>query len=600
MTKQIDLLSGVCPEKREFKLHKDILWSIIQSQSGTLGKAVLELVMNSIDAGATSVDITISGKNISVKDDGKGFTNRSEIEQFFETFGTPHTKGDATYGRFRMGRGQIMAFSKNDWQSGEFAMQVDIKNCGLKYNLTTGNAPIIGCRINASLYEPLSPSEALSLHDDLRDLCKYAPIPIIINGQRISLDLPKQKWTTEDEDAYYLFRDGKSLEVYNLGVHVRSYYAGQFGVGGIVVSKKQLEVNFARNDILVNQCDVWKRIVKLVKAQAKKSQDKKPVQDENYREMMMSKILSGNFDSREDFVEAMRTQKVFTDLTNRNYTLEKMAGKVKSTQGALVIADELSFKADKVSQAKLAFVLHPKNLERSEYIQFSEVLDRIESHAQVFRKPDYPNPRFPEYIVTDYQIDLIINQAKSLKKAITSLDAVSKVINEQHLMVDEKDLRKEESFVLEVIRSRSASIAHAVGVDNRHIRVCSSETVDGYTDGSKLIFINRPFLKIGGKSGQAFTAFDAIKYLLLHEFMHHTGEDGSGDDSTSHGHTAAFYERYHDILSHHALNGWTARAVSDWFSLRRKAGATLRQSDKSSANLLFSESDSVNTELQAA
>ena len=142
MTKQIDLLSGTHPEKREFKLHKDILWSIIQSQSGTLGKAVLELVMNSIDAGATSVDITLSGKNISVSDDGKGFTNRGEIEQFFETFGTPHTKGDATYGRFRMGRGQIMAFSKNDWQSGEFAMQVDIKNCGLNYNLTTGNAPI--------------------------------------------------------------------------------------------------------------------------------------------------------------------------------------------------------------------------------------------------------------------------------------------------------------------------------------------------------------------------------------------------------------------------------------------------------------------------
>ena len=605
MTTQTDLLSSAPAEKREFKLHKDILWSIIQSQSGTLGKAVLELVMNSIDAGATKVEVGLDGKRISVSDDGKGFTNRSEIEQFFETFGTPHAKGDATYGRFRMGRGQIMAFSKNDWQSGGFAMQVDIKNLGLNYNLTTGNTPIAGCRISANLYDPLSPSEVLSLHDDLRDLCKYTPIPILINGQRISLDLPMQKWSAEDEDAYYLFRDGKSLEVYNLGVHVRSYYAGQFGVGGIVVSKKQLEVNFARNDILVNQCEVWKRIVKLVKAQAKKSQDKKPVQDENYREMMMSKILSGNFDSREDFVETLNGQKVFTDLTNRNYTLEKLATKVGSTQNTLVLADELSFRADKVSQAKLALVLHPKNLERCEYVQFSEVLDRIQSHAQAFRTADYPNPRFPSYTITDHEINRIILQAQSLKDAITPLETVSKVINEQHLMVDDSDLSKEEMFVLKAIRWGSCFIAHAVGVPNREIRVCSSETVEGYTDGEKFIFINRPFLKIGGKAGDAFSAFDAIKYLLVHEFLHHTGEDGSGDDSTSHGHTAAFYQKFHDILAStsecRSLGGWTSRVVACWFDQRRKAGVKLRQGDMHGADMLFSECEAKDAqELQAA
>ena len=172
-------------------------------------------------------------------------------------------------------------------------------------------------------------------------------------------------------------------------------------------------------------------------------------------------------------------------------------------------------------------------------------------------------------------------------------------------MVDDSDLSKEEMFVLKAIRWGSQSIAYAVGVPNREIRVCSSETVEGYTDGEKFIFINRPFLKIGGRAGDAFHAFDAIKYLLVHEFLHHTGGDGSGDDSTSHGHTAAFYQKFHDILAStrecRGLGGWTARVVACWFDQRCKAGVRLRQADMHGADMLFSECDIEEVkELQAA
>lgn len=49
-------------ESRAFRMHKDLLWSVIQSQSGTFEKALLELVMNAVDANATEVCIQFDGK----------------------------------------------------------------------------------------------------------------------------------------------------------------------------------------------------------------------------------------------------------------------------------------------------------------------------------------------------------------------------------------------------------------------------------------------------------------------------------------------------------------------------------------------------------
>lgn len=63
-----------------FEIDKNILYSVIAKQAGTVQKAFLELVMNSIDAGASKVDIEFDGKRFSVLDDGKGF--ESEDKKF--------------------------------------------------------------------------------------------------------------------------------------------------------------------------------------------------------------------------------------------------------------------------------------------------------------------------------------------------------------------------------------------------------------------------------------------------------------------------------------------------------------------------------------
>ena len=91
------------PERREFRMDPALLWSVIESQAGSAEKALLEAIMNAVDAGATRCDITLSETGYSVQDDGGGFKSRDDIEQFFETFGTPHKDGDgAVYGTYRM------------------------------------------------------------------------------------------------------------------------------------------------------------------------------------------------------------------------------------------------------------------------------------------------------------------------------------------------------------------------------------------------------------------------------------------------------------------------------------------------------------------
>ena len=114
-------------ESRTFKMHDKLLLDVIKKQAGSIQKAVLEGVMNSIEAGASQVDVTVEPTQIRIIDDGRGFQSRQEIELFFETFGQPHTESEnKRWAQFRMGRGQLFAFGRNEWRTGPYVMRVDI------------------------------------------------------------------------------------------------------------------------------------------------------------------------------------------------------------------------------------------------------------------------------------------------------------------------------------------------------------------------------------------------------------------------------------------------------------------------------------------
>lgn len=560
-------------ENREFRLHKDILWSVIQAQAGTLSKAILELVMNSVDAGAATVGITIDAGHFTVTDDGKGFTRREEIEDFFETFGTPHQTGDAVYGRFRMGRGQIMAFSQNTWESGPFRMEVDIKNKGLNYVLSTLPNPVRGCHISGSLYERLRPSELINTEREIADLCKYAPLPVMLNGRRVSRDLSQEAWTLEDDDAYYRLKaDAGWLEVYNLGVLVRAYAGSNLGCGGEIISKRQLEVNFARNDILANKCEVWKRIAAKVREYAKKFESKQPVKNENYRCLLARQMISGDFETTDECWNAFNSEKCFTDIRGRHLSLDMLARAVPNSYGKkLCISPEKgNMKADKLHTERLAFVLDPKTLERFGVESLTALLQRLKEGLKLAR-----------HLLPDWRYNHIDKQLNSLRSCATTLEEAGAALSESHFLVEPKKWTREEKRIVAAIEAAQWCLLagfSALGMKRsaRALRIGKSDTAQMWTDGESFICINRELLKIQGFPGSAMRTFTRLGAILCHEYLH------SDPDGTTHTHDAEFYEAYESLMGDtDALGDFISSALSHWLALiRQDEKARLRQGER--------------------
>jgi hypothetical protein len=72
-------------------------------------------------------------------------------------------------------------------------------------------------------------------------------------------------WTFEDALASYRILRADALEVYSRDVFVRHFNTWQLGIGGVVISKQPLELNFTRN-APESQCPVWSGIRKVIEA----------------------------------------------------------------------------------------------------------------------------------------------------------------------------------------------------------------------------------------------------------------------------------------------------------------------------------------------
>lgn len=263
-------MTVVSSERRRFQMHPHLLMDVMRRQAGTLGKAILEGCMNAVDARAKTCKITLSSKGMVIEDDGQGFPSAEEVQQFFEVFGKPHTEDEGkTYGTFRMGRGQIFAFGKNVWRSQCQRMTVDLETLGLDYDLdqVDEKSRVAGCRIDVTFYSPLAPSALEDTKRELKHLARYIQLTLTVNGEQYATDPAAESWDVADGDLYLRLKAGGTLAVYNLGVLVRDFPASYYGTGGIVVSRKPLKVNFARNDIQ-HDCPIWKRVQREVRSRS--------------------------------------------------------------------------------------------------------------------------------------------------------------------------------------------------------------------------------------------------------------------------------------------------------------------------------------------
>jgi hypothetical protein len=334
-------------EKRDFRMHEKLLLDVIKKQAGSIEKAILEGVMNSIEAGASKVEVGLGPRQVTIRDDGRGFQSRREVEEWFETFGQPHEASEnKKWAQFRMGRGQMFAFGRNLWRTGPFTMRVDIDR-KLGYELEEGDASP-GCRVEIKLYEPLGDSQLHSIQREVERFVRYVDPPVIVRrldaegdeGRQVNTPPARKKWGQDScDEAFITLNDSHMLSIYNMGVLVMDVPKCRFGVGGTIVSRRRLEVNFARNDV-IRSCPVWRKI----KAVIDRSKGVEKV-----RSFLVKKLCAGELNRDE-----ARRAPLFLDVSGKAWSAQKVAA---ARFGSFSIGDAGDRRADKLIQARVALVL---------------------------------------------------------------------------------------------------------------------------------------------------------------------------------------------------------------------------------------------------
>lgn len=538
-------------EVRKFKMHPDLLFSVIKSQAGTHEKAILEAVMNAVDAGATRCDITINENGYTISDDGKGFASRQEVDEFFETFGTPHKEGDATYGRFRMGRGQLFAFSTTLWKTTTFEMSVDVQKSGLDY-IFKENLPFInGCTIIGEWYKKLSTQELFVMIKELEHLIKYMQIPVYVNNKNFSIDPEKQKWDYKEKDFFVkVNKNSNTLSVYNMGALVSHYPASRFGVAGTVVTKSALKVNFARNDVLASECSLWKKITKKMKEIMGIETAKKNVLNDAEREAILNDVIC-----KDTFIGEVFTKGLLVDISGKKVSFKALtdAKRISFSTGNY----KLKKVEERVHDSKMALVLAESNLQKF-YVQtpiqfvetFNKLIDynntELDKKAELFRNSDWDKYReyFSLKIYSKCTADIV-----DINELIAGIKNTSDTI-------DEKKLNKKQVIFLKSVKEISSWIGRMVyGVINekytwedakkfeRSISLGKSEVAEAWTDGKTYITLETRNLSAHPMK---------IVSILVHEYCHNSSTN------ESHDHGSEFYETYHDVMIKHGAQMFDA------------------------------------------
>lgn len=581
-------------ENRSFRMHPALLWSVIQSQAGTPEKALLEAVMNAVDAGATFCEVSIDEKGYLVRDDGRGFQSRTEIEEFFETFGTPHKEGDATYGKFRMGRGQLFAFSTTVWRSGEFSMSVDIKNRGLSYDLQSDLEPAPGCTIAGTWYERVDLVEVIRIGHDLSQLAQWMQISIFVNGIKINKTPAEQEWSVETDDAYIATKSAGGLAVYNLGALVRIYPPHQFGLSGTIVSKNRLQVNFARNDILLSECQVWKRIRRELDKMCGKLTKKKTLYDFE-RDAIAHRFARGEIPYAE--VSSIGLVK---DVSGNKRSLRELANAEK----LCLAPDQKDWTiGERVMNQKLAFVVNSQTLHRFNVETPQELLellklrtnisdadsrlietlknikDELSSQLVAMRKADRKiscdnNEDYrdlsEEHNETYWRIERIKDAYPcrgtfdNLK--VVELAEVSAHINDRYELLEESALSPHQKAMLKALQQASEAITNKINIrrykslskeeqkayqmqkygtkrdyeiSQRRVIIGKSDVAEAWTDGESYIAVHIDVVSAVLKGDRSVSALAA---LMMHEYCHVEPDIGG------HVHSPDFYELFHEYM----------------------------------------------------
>lgn len=536
--------------RKEFTVDQNIIQHIIHAQAGTIGKAIIELIMNAIDAGADNVSVQVSETGFVCTDSGNGFQDKDEIEKFFGRFGTPHEEGDSTYGRFRLGRGQIMAFASTQWFSNSWKMSVDTFHSGFTYDLEPLSQEQPGCRIVGDWYELIQRSDVLRLIQELRSLVRYTPATITLNGDVINRDPSKEEWDLIDDYAYYRVRAEGSIAIYNQGVLVRNDSGGYWGFGGVVVSKKPIALNVSRTEILRNIDPVWKHIAKQLKSISTKVVPKKATRfTESYRESVTRMLLSGS----PEHIDLYTSAPVITILPGKkhlsiydflHYVSTKYKGRPQNNRFTVLTDTNQIPLAESIAYTKTIMIVHPATLDRFGVADTGEFTVSLKEIFHSFSNSDlyqgaWKN-RHVERLRNNFPKILPFNEVKSDFKV------------DYEILDERKFLDKETLRVWTALRWSLNEFVQVAFRLEKDENVKSSETSKEIPQ----VCLGKSTASAAWTDGQSFIAIDIEQVLLLKKYpieyagkifsfvTHELAHEGESVDA---GHDENFYLRYHDL-----------------------------------------------------
>lgn len=511
--------------KRQIQVGSQLIYHMIEGQAGTFAKALLEYVMNSIDANAGQIDITLDAAGFTVTDNGKGVSRIDDVVECLGTLGFDHgANEERVYGRFGLGRAQAWAFAPTTMRTSTYKMDVDIRNNGLEYDLQEDLPEQSGFTLSGQFYSPMVPSDVDRTERELEELAKYAQIPVIVNGRTVSKLPADQKWDIETDDLYIKFQAKGQLSVYSLGVLVRHYPAHSFGTGGIVVSKSAFEVNVARNDILESKCTIWKEAKRVIREQAGQRTRKSKALNDSEVEFLLQQLLTNEIDYRRGDVRNLRLLK---DVTGKRHAISRL-----DTLKDITFCNESQRRlGTRVHEKGVAFVLHPSMLDMLGLFRPSpeEVASKLKA-------------------ISTYLLETRngLTEFAFFKANVTAFENYATMFNDKHEPLDtRKDLNKIEQCAVKAMNRASESIPDCFlsalneRPTSRKVILGVSETAEAWTDGATYVAVERETAKL---LRQGISGATRLAGILIHEYCH------TAPDLTGHGHPPEFYERFHEVM----------------------------------------------------
>lgn len=525
-----------------FEIDQNLLYHTVMRQAQGVPKAILELTQNSLDARATRVSLHLDETSFVVEDDGHGFgTDLEAIHRVFGRFGTPHVEGDARFGRFRIGRAQILAYASVEWRSGTVALRVDFLRNGLRYDVAELAESQPGCRVSGTFYHDpyradagdaghsigerlMTPNKVQATLLEVAAGAQYADVPIVVNGQQINTPPDAVAWDLVTPEAYYKWTRSGGVKVYNMGFLVKTFPSYELG-NGIVVTKASLDLTLSRQDILAERDATWRAI----RAELRRRLDtdagkpKASKRLEPHEQMYhVRRFLQGEADLAD-----LESLAALTDIYGAPCSLKTLL----AHQSHLVaVAEQGDQTAQTLHHNKAAFVLASVTLERFAVARLDDLLKLWRERAQSER------------------VWRLFEKLRALQ--VGDLAALAATYNTRLLVLKDAELTPAERLGLNVLRDRMSVLARVIaanlGIEAPMLPprrlIAGDAAADGWTDGRSTIVINRRLLPqlARGYAG----ALEAVA-VLVHEYCH--------DEPTAEQHidNEAFYERFH--------NAWTPR-----------------------------------------